>query len=278
MTRVEASGNLLPFLRWAGSKRQILPILEKFWRPDYCRYVEPFVGSASLFFRIKPKKALIGDINRSLILTYQMVRRSPRRVHAILSRFPRNRDEYNRLRKLDVHDHTSAFKAARFIYLNRHCFNGLYRTNLAGQFNVPYGKQGAGPIPSEDHLVMVARRLRYTKIIAGDFENVLALTRRGDFVYMDPPYTVGSRRVFRQYAPQSFIAKDVERLHRRMQWLADKKIDFLVSYVDSPEADTLRAGFYSRDIVVRRNIAGFTDRRTTVTEKLISNIRLSSRA
>src|SRR5882762_9978952 len=118
-----------PFLRWAGSKRSLLPILQTFWTKKHKRYIEPFAGSACLFFAIKPPKAILGDLNTELIATYIEVKY---RIAAVLTELkslaPANRDEYKRLRAVDISTMTPAARAARFIYLNRFCFNGIYRT------------------------------------------------------------------------------------------------------------------------------------------------------
>jgi DNA adenine methylase Dam len=128
-----------PFLRWAGSKRRLLPVLQTFWTKKHKRYVEPFAGSACLFFALNPPKAILGDLNPELIATYIEVKY---RIGAVLKELkalrPEDKAEYLRLRGIDISTMSPAARAARFIYLNRYCFNGIYRTNLAGQFNVPY--------------------------------------------------------------------------------------------------------------------------------------------
>ena len=125
-----------PFLRWAGSKRQLLPVLAAYWSDDYCRYVEPFAGSACLFFHLQPPKALLADINQELVLTYQVVRSHPHEVAAALGCLRKSRSNFLDLRAAVPTLLSAPQRAARFIYLNRFCFNGLYRTNRKGQFNV----------------------------------------------------------------------------------------------------------------------------------------------
>ena len=160
------------FLRWAGSKKQILPILHTHWNSSFTRYVEPFAGSACLFFRIQPKRALLGDINKDLISTYIEVKYRVAEVIEELSKLEKGRDNYLRLRGIDVTELTRSEKAARFIYLNRFCFNGLYRTNLKGQFNVPYGGERSGGIPTDKALRSCSRMLKRANHIAGGFEKV----------------------------------------------------------------------------------------------------------
>lgn len=259
-----------PFLRWAGSKRQLIPILKEYWQPTFVRYVEPFVGSGCLFFAIAPGNALLGDTNRELIGTYRQVRRDSRGVAEILASMKRDRAAYYALRAIDLGALSMAERAARFIYLNRFCFNGLYRTNKQGRFNVPFGAAKSGELPSSELLESCAKLLRRARLIAGDFENAIKLSRPGDFVYMDPPYRVAAVRTFRQYSEASFTEADIGRLRNGMLSLRKRKVPFLVNYVESPEARFLASGFRVRLVQARRNIAGFSGSRGTVREMLIS--------
>jgi len=252
-----------PFLRWAGSKRKLLPKLRTFWTKDHKRYVEPFAGSACLFFALRPSKAILGDINQELISTYVEVKYRLSAVLRELAKLPPwNKKEYMRLRST---------RAARFIYLNRFCFNGIYRTNLRGQFNVPYSGDGCGDVPVDDVFQRCSQRLRGARLVTGDFEKVLRQAQRGDLVYMDPPYAVRAQRVFREYDPTAFIPEDIARLRSWMVRLNGTGISFLVSYAESEEADILKKGFSYETVSVRRNIAGFAAHRVTKNEVLISN-------
>ncbi len=268
--RVSAS-RAQPFLRWAGSKRQLLPILERYWCDGYDRYLEPFAGSACLYFRLRPRKALLGDANAELIQTYRAIKKEAAVVAEHLLRLKKGREEYLRLRSLDPERLTPSERAARFIYLNRFCFNGLYRTNAAGQFNVPYGGDKAGNLPSPGTLSECSRLLRTARLVQGDFEGVLKLAEPGDFVYMDPPFSVANRRVFAEYNPTVFGPSDLARLRFWMESLAERNIAFLVSYADCAEAEALRKDFEAEKVTVKRNIAGFAARRGESGEVLIYN-------
>lgn len=261
-----------PFLRWAGSKRRLLPILRSFWTNKHKRYVEPFAGSACLFFAIKPPKAILGDLNPELIATYIEVKY---RIGAVLKELkklkPEDKDEYLRLRAINISKMTPSARAARFIYLNRYCFNGIYRTNLLGQFNVPYSGVRCGMVPRDEVFEKCSRRLAKTRFMRGDFERVLQQSKKGDLVYMDPPFAVRERRVFRQYDPSTFTSEDVQRLRGWMEKLDGKGISFVVSYAESAEADVLKDGFTYRTVEVRRNIAGFAAHRAMSNEIIISN-------
>lgn len=267
------SKGLYPFLRWAGSKRQLLPLLTKYWDKRCVRYVEPFAGSACLFFRLMPEKALLGDINADLIETYREVKCRPDSVIALLRKLRPSRRKYLKIREMKPHLLDSTMRAVRFIYLNRFCFNGLYRTNQNGHFNVPYGGEKSGNIPSDKIFRDCSKVLRNAKLIVGDFEKVLREVNTGDFVYMDPPFSVKARRVFIEYNASAFDINDLKRLRQWMEILAEKNIPFLVSYAECEEADFLRKYFHTETATVRRNIAGFTGSRLCSKELLISNFR-----
>jgi DNA adenine methylase len=259
-----------PLLRWAGSKRQLVPTLSEFFNPNrHNRYIEPFAGSACLFFCLKPKKAILGDINGELIRTYRDVKYRCKDVTDRLRRFRKSKKEYLRRRKPNRRGASRIHRAARFIYLNRCCFNGIYRTNLKGDFNVPYGGKRSGPIPIDLH--EHASALRSAVLVSGDFEKVLARTKSGDFVYLDPPFSVDSRRVFRQYDASQFDFGSIWRLRIWLEELAANNVNFLVSYAVCAEAWFLANGFKTRIVRVRRNVAGFAKHRRYARELLIFN-------
>ncbi len=272
--RLPNAADCPPFLRWAGSKRRLLPVLRKFWTSEHKRYIEPFAGSACLFFALKPKRAILGDLNPELISTYIEVKYRLRAVMAELRKLtPCSKDEYLRLRALETDLLEPHVRAARFIYLNRFCFNGIYRTNLKGEFNVPFSGDRCGAMPPQEVFLQCARRLRGARFENKDFEQVLAQARKGDLVYIDPPYAVRGRRVFREYDPSAFSLNDIARLRLWMERLDQDGIDFIVSYAESPEADVLKDGFAFDTISVRRNIAGFAAHRVHSNEVLITNTK-----
>jgi len=250
-----------------------LPILQTFWTKKHKRYIEPFAGSACLFFAIKPPKAILGDLNPELIATYIEVKY---RIAAVLKELkrlsPADKEEYRRLRAIDISALAPPARAARFIYLNRFCFNGIYRTNLLGQFNVPYSGDRCGNLPKDEVLRKCSRRLRRARFMNGDFEKVLKHAMRGDLVYMDPPFAVRARRVFREYDPSTFTPEDIVRLRSWMERLDAARINFVVSYAESDEGDVLCKGFSCETVSVRRHIAGFAAHRAMTNELLISNI------
>jgi DNA adenine methylase len=259
---------MISFLRWAGSKRQLLPTLTNLIGNDFSRYVEPFAGSACVFFDLLPDKALLGDINPELMRTYVEVKYRVAKVTEQLSEWRKSKKRYLELRSINPGSLSRSARAARFIYLNRCCFNGLYRTNRQGRFNVPYGGKRSGSIPKAEALRSASKALKRARLLCGDFTKVLQQVESGDFVYMDPPFSIMSHRMFSEYDPSTF---DAEQLRREMEKLADRKIKFLISYADSAESSVLRKGFKFKTVAVRRNIAGFAANRRTANETLIYN-------
>lgn len=257
-------------LRWAGSKRRLLPRLVPYWQPSHCRYVEPFAGSACLFFELEPTTGILGDLNVDLIDTYETLRSDADGVADQLFEWKADEETYYSVRDSFERPTDSIARAARFIYLNRLCFNGLYRTNKQGHFNVPYGSR-SGSMPCREALNRTAKLLDGVQLVAGDFEGVLTQVQQGDFVYMDPPYRVASRRVFREYQPGEFSVEDLARLRQWLENLDSLGLDFVVSYADSVEGRRLGQGFTVQRVRVRRNIAGFAKHRRTAYEVLISN-------
>ena len=263
--------NSKPFLRWAGSKRKQLPILSQFWNSDFTRYVEPFMGSACLFFKLQPKNALLGDVNYDLVRTFLAVRDHPQAVANRLARIPLGKQSYYSIRRQQLSEMDPADAAARFIFLNRFCFNGLYRTNENGQFNVPYAPLGTGQLATAADLRLVAKVLEFCIVTRTDFEALLGRTRKGDLVYLDPPYAVGNRRVFRQYGPSSFGLHDLQRLAESLASMDARSVKFVLTYADCAEATKFFQQWPRRKMFVQRNIAGFGGNRRRAGEVLISN-------
>ena len=171
-----------PILRWAGSKRRLVPVLRTYWNKNHSRYLEPFAGSACLFFSLNPTRAILGDVNHELIATYLEVKYRVDGVIRELAKLRLSREQYNTLRALSPCRLDASARAARFIYLNRFCFNGLYRTNLEGRFNVPFSGERCGALPSSDHLKQCSRTLRHARLINADFECVLSKAERGESI------------------------------------------------------------------------------------------------
>jgi len=248
-----------------------LPKLVPYWNEGYARYVEPFMGSACLFFALTPSKALLGDTNVELVKTFSIVRDEPRAVSEELDSIPLGRESYYALRGTKPEKLTDVERAARFIFLNRFCFNGLYRTNARGEFNVPFSPQKTGRLPSCSQLEAVAALLRHAEIFCTDFEPLVNNTRKGDFVYLDPPYFVTSVRTFREYGPQQFDLSDLKRLEKALIRMDRCGASFLLSYAYCREAFDAFGRWHISITRTQRNVAGFAKHRRQALELLVTN-------
>jgi len=269
-----SSCKTVPFLRWAGSKRKSFSILREYWRDDFTCYLEPFAGSASLFFHLLPPKAVLSDINGDLISTLQTVRDNPLGVFNSLRGRPVNSEYYYKLRSRDPLSLTSTERAARFIYLNRFCFNGIYRTNKKGQFNVPFSGTRTGKKPDRQHLLECSEHLKRAHVVQGDFEEIVrSTTKAGNFVYLDPPYATNSRRIFNEYDSQSFGLQDLSRLSGLLDFIDQCGAKFVLSYADCPEANEAFRKWKTKKYSVQRNVSGFAHTRRMATEIICTNIK-----
>ncbi len=270
-----ARAPLPPLLRWAGSKRQIAQALERYWTPESRRYIEPFAGSACLFFRLRPPASVLNDLNSELITFYCIVADMPEQTFRELQELGgANATTYARVRGLDPSSLPCARRAARFIYLNRFGFNGLYRTNGRGEYNVPYGGDRTGSVPSKDRLLEYGQALGESELLSHDFADVCELASAGDFVYLDPPYAVQAEwRRGLYYTEDAFAIDDVARLAEALKGIDSRGATFLLSYSDSDEGRQLAAAWSSTAIEVRRTIAGSAFKRVRQRELLISNLR-----
>ena len=259
------------FIRWAGSKRQLVQKLAAFFTPAHNKYIEPFAGSSCLFFYLEPSNAILGDINGELISTMRAIQKTPREVLRVLRGFPTGEKAYYAIRSRNPATLSPSVLAARFLYLNHYCFNGLYRTNAKGWFNVPYGPPKNGSGMNEELIVRASTLLKRTTLVHGDFENVTARAQRGDFVYLDPPYVVSSRRVFAEYGSRTFSSSDLARLRMALHRLDNSGVTFIITYGDSPEARKLLLPWRPHRIRTRRNIAGFAGHRRFSYELLATN-------
>jgi DNA adenine methylase len=267
------STTVQPFLRWAGSKRKLLPKLIPYWGRGHERYVEPFAGSSALFFAIQPKRALLSDMNPDLIQALKTIRRDPSAVYEQARKEPVDPRNFYRLRALDPSLLTPIERAARFLFLNRFCFNGLYRTDSKGRFNVPFAGQKTGALPSWEQFSTAAKLLKHSTVKCGDFEIVLRLSvRAGDFVYLDPPYAVGNRRIFRQYGAHTFGINDLHRLRAVLQMIEKRGAHFVLSYAYCREAKEAFGGWSSRRVYTHRNISGFARHRRRAAELIVTNV------
>jgi DNA adenine methylase len=264
-----------PPIRWAGSKLKSLSLLRSIYNAAPGRYVEAFAGSACLFFDVSPPKALINDLNPDLIRAYRCLRDDRDRLLLKLRSIPTAKSAYYELRARDPESMGECDAAARFFYLNRFCFNGLYRTNRSGRFNVPYGHLRKKERIDFELLVRASKLLQRAELLNADFERSVEAARQGDFVYLDPPYVgSGAGRLFAEYLPNSFSAPDLDRLEASLTALDRRGAHFALSYVNTKIIRKRFARWRILKTNVRRNIAGFSGARRISGELVVTNVRV----
>jgi DNA adenine methylase len=267
---------LQSFLKWAGGKRWLLPRL-RYRLPEYRTYFEPFAGSAGLFFELEPRQAVLGDANPELMNCYRRVGDSVAAVLRLLKALRADERTYYRVRDRLYERGDSVERAAYFIYLNKTCWNGLYRVSESGHFNVPIGRRRPGAqIFDEATLRAASRLLRRTEIVCGDFEAIVRSARKNDLVYFDPPYVTTRGRVgFRKYNPIIFQRMDDLRLARAAHRLAARGVNVLATNHADPLVKQLYDGpFFKTELRRNGRIAADSSRRTPLSELLISTFSL----
>ena len=267
-----------PILKWVGGKRQLLADIMPLINQKCSTYVEPFVGGGAVFFELQPKKAIINDYNTELINVYKVIREFPEELIALLEKHNReNSQEYfYQLRALDRTDEYARIsniqKAARIIYLNKTCYNGLYRVNSAGQFNAPYGKYKNPNIVNAETIRAMSRYLQNPKITIkqGDYKEALKGLRKGAFVYLDPPYMpISSSSSFTGYTENGFSYAQQVALKNECDKLKAKGISFLQSNSDCAEIRELYKDYEIRTVQAKRSINSNANKRGGINEVLI---------
>jgi DNA adenine methylase len=233
-----------PCLKWAGGKRQLLSEIKKQLPNGINKYTyyEPFVGAGALFFELQPKKAVINDVNGQLILTYTVIKENVEELIVLLQYYKsrNNEEHYYKIRNLDrdtvkFNRLTGIEKAARLIYLNKTCFNGLYRVNSQGLFNVPFGRYKNPAICEEIVLRQISNYLKTNSIgiLNGDFARAVASANKKSFIYFDPPYHSPGKTNFTGYQADGFTEADQERLRNLTLEMTDRGARCLLSNADT---------------------------------------------
>lgn len=266
-----------PFLKWAGGKRQLLPELLR-RTPDLsgARYHEPLLGGGALFFALKGsgrlgrRGARLTDINPELINSYQAVRDHVEALIKLLRTHKNDEDHYYKVRAQDPRRLDPVQRAARLIYLNKTCFNGLFRENQNGVFNVPFGRYARPRFCAEETLRAARDALRGVTIEVASFEEVTQAARRGDFIYFDPPYVPLSKTAsFTRYSAGGFGEAAQARLALVAAHLAGRGVNVMLSNSVAPLVRELYAGFLVEEVQATRAINSRADRRGAITELLI---------
>ncbi|MFO0750197.1 MAG: DNA adenine methylase [Myxococcota bacterium] len=262
-----------PIVKWAGGKTRLLPELvsrmpsKREWTG---RYFEPFMGGAALFMHLLPRNAQLTDMNAELVNLYEVVRDDVESLVDDLRHHAHEREYYYAVRALDAARLGRIERASRFIFLNRTCFNGLYRVNRRGQFNVPFGRYDNPNLCPEDRLRAVSRALADTAIAVADFEDAVADAKRGDFVYFDPPYVPLTRTAnFTSYTAGDFGEGDQRRLADVVRRLGKRGVRCMLSNSDTPFTRELYAGLRIEAVMAPRAISRAAETRRPVSELLV---------
>ena len=262
---------LRPFIRWPGGKRWLVSRFPGLFQlADDGTYFEPFLGSAAVFSSVRPAKSVLGDLNEDLIATFAAVRDTPEKVEALLERHHSRHSKNHYYSVRATVPKPGADTAARFLYLNRTCFNGIYRVNQKGHFNVPMGSRNSVCRP-EDDFASWSLALQECELIVGDFEQVVQTTSKGDLIYADPPYSVRhNMNAFRKYNESLFSWEDQERLARVLTTSARKGVRVVVSNANHETVSDLYPALFSRHAIARNSpIAAASEKRGAYDELLL---------
>lgn len=264
-----------PFIKWAGGKAKLAPLLASKLPKQIRTYHEPFVGGGALFCHLASEyrfaRAWLGDANMELVNCYRCVATDWQMVLTVAESWPKDAAGYDAVRALDPTDLGHLERAARFLYLNKQCFNGLWRVNSSGKFNVPWGKK-ARPCGDPNVLDACSRALQRADITVDDFEARTRDARKGDAVYFDPPYPPTSKTAnFTAYTSGWKGWSDHERLKTCADRLAERGVVVLVSNADLPVVRELWSGWEIESVLMRRNINSDGAKRAPVGELVIRN-------
>lgn len=267
-----------PFLKWVGGKRQIMPLIVEHLPKKISHYIEPFIGGGAVLFHLQPKNAVINDYNSELVNVYNVIKNNLPELIEDLKTHKNNEDYFYNIRSLDRKDEfenlTNVQKASRIIFLNKTCFNGLYRVNNSGEFNAPFGRYKNPNIVNEPTLKSVHAYLNDNniQILNGDYEETLKIATKSSFVYLDPPYDpLSESSNFTGYIQGGWDLMDQVRLRDACNELDKKGIKFLLSNSSTQRIKDLYERYNISTIKANRSINSDGDKRGEVEEVLIRN-------
>ena len=261
-----------PVLKWAGGKSSLLSQLVSHFPKKFNRYLEPFLGGGAVFFSLAEGiPAVINDSNPNLFNLYSVIRDYPYELNEILKLYTHKYSEefYYELRSTKLQSNIE--EAAKTLFLNKTCFNGLYRQNSKGEFNVPFGKRIKCPaLSNSENILFVSQKLKKATLLSEDFEIILKMASAGDFIYCDPPYEPLSRTSsFNHYTGLGFSQKDQERLYDCVKQAASKGATIALSHSSAPFILNLYKEFKIHKILARRSINSNGAKRGKIQEVLI---------
>ncbi len=265
-----------PIVKWVGGKRQLMFELLKNMPKTYNRYFEPFIGGGALFFELQPDNAYISDMNEELINLYQVVRDEVDELIYDLQKHDISKEYFMEIRNIDrteeYQNWSDVQKASRFIYLNRTCFNGMYRVNSKGEFNVPFGHYKNPRILDENNLINCSNLLQGIEIKHADFSEILKKVTKGDFVYFDPPYVpLSETSSFTSYTKEGFDIDMQFKLRDVCDELDTMGVNFLLSNSDTKLVNDLYENYNIKKVFASRQINANADGRGKITEVLVRN-------
>ena len=265
-----------PIVKWVGGKRQLMFELLKNMPENYNRYFEPFIGGGALFFELQPDNAYISDMNEELINLYKVVRDNVDELITDLQKHDISKEYFMEIRNIDRTEEYGNWsdiqKASRFIYLNRTCFNGMYRVNSKGEFNVPFGHYKNPRILDENNLINCSNLLQRTEIKHADFSEILKRVKKGDFVYFDPPYVpLSETSSFTSYTKDGFDMDMQFKLRDVCDELDTMGVKFLLSNSDTKLVNELYENYNIKKVFASRQINANADGRGKITEVLVRN-------
>lgn len=263
-----------PILKWAGGKSRLVPRIVQLLPERMETYYEPFAGGAAVLFSLahaqRFQRAVLSDRNKDLVDVYRAVKSKVRSLIDLLATYSHDRDEYYRIRAIDPATLDLVERAARIIYLNRTGYNGLYRVNSSGRFNVPFGRYKDPKFCDPPRLLAAARVLKPVRLEVADFEEICTQAKAGDGVYFDPPYLPVSRTAsFAAYHHETFTLDDHQRLARAFARLEAKGVATLLSNSSTPVSKKLYKNFKCQTVQVTRPINSRASGRGTVPELLV---------
>lgn len=266
----------LPVIKWAGGKRQLLFEIRKNMPKEFNRYFEPFIGGGAVFFNMQLKGGYISDVNEELINLYNIIKTSPDELIEDLYKHKNTKEYFLKIRGVDREPKYKKWdnlqKASRFIYLNRTCFNGLYRVNSQGQFNVPFGNYKNPRIVDENNIYNCSELLKNTEIKHDDFSAILGHVNKGDFVYFDPPYVpLNATSSFTSYTKDGFDIDMQFKLREVCNELDSMGVKFLLSNSDTKVINELYKNYDIRKVFASRAINANAAGRGKITEVLVRN-------
>lgn len=269
--------NIPSFVKWAGGKKQLLIQFENYFPQKINRYLEPFTGGGAVLFHIlknySPKEVIISDINEELINSYEVIKTSVEKLIKLLREYKKkhNKEFYYKIRKKNPRYLSKVERVARFIYLNKTCFNGLYRVNSKGGFNVPMGSYKNPGIYQEEELREISKLLKNVKIRLMSFESIIRHTKKRDFIYLDPPYYPLKKSSFTKYTKNNFLEKEQEKLARIFKKLDKQGCKVMLSNSDTEFIKNLYKSYKIRFVKARRMINCNGNDRGKINELVVTN-------